>query len=63
MTIQEEDLNLEVIPAESVEEEKARHMRELRLREMLPPELHGIIDEAKGENIEDLEKLKPGQDE
>lgn len=62
MTIQE-DLNLEVIPAESVEEEKARHIRELRLREILPPELHNIIDEAKGENIEDLEQLKPSDDE
>ncbi len=62
MTIQEEDLSLQVADHESVEEEKARHIRELRLKEMFadaPKELQGIIDEAKAEPIEDLEALKP----
>lgn len=57
MTIQEEDLDLQVVDGESVAEEKARHIRELRLREMFadaPEELKNIVEEAKKEPIEDL---------
>ncbi len=59
MVIQDDDqgVDLSVIDGETVEQEKARHLRELKLRQLFadaPEELKGVIDEAKKEPIEDL---------
>ena len=48
---------MEVIDGESMQEEKAKHIRELKLKEMFadaPTELKNIVEEAKKEPIEDL---------
>lgn len=57
MTQQDKEFDFEVVDQTTLQEDKEKYIRELKLQEMFadaPDELKKVVDEAKKEPIDDL---------
>lgn len=66
MTQQDPQIDFNIVDAETVQSEKEKYIRELKLQEMFenaPDELKNIVEEAKTEPMDDLIYQKPQDEE
>ena len=66
MTQQDPQIDFNIVDESTLQSEKEKYIRELKLQEMFenaPDELKGIVEEAKAEPMDDLIYQKPIDEE
>ena len=64
MTQQDPQIDFNIVDEETLQTEKEKYIRELKLQEMFenaPEELKNIVEEAKNEPMDDLIYQKPSE--